>query len=103
MVDETQIEDLENFLSQSLMGFHHLFEPEKIKDILQVPTEDLDFFNIENMQEIQTLITDLMDKPSLDDKRRYLEGLNKDRYEKVLRAYFHIVDSTLLASPTHKH
>lgn len=103
MVDETQIEDLESFLSQSLMGFHHLFEAEKIKDILQIPTEDLDFFNMENMEEIQTLIKGLMEKPSLDDKRRYLESLNKDRYEKVLRAYFHIVDSTLLASPTHKH
>lgn len=103
MVDENHIEDLESFLSQSLMGFHHLFDSEKIKDILQVPTEDLDFFNLENMEDIQVLITDLMERTSLDEKRRYLEGLSKDKYEKVLRAYFHIVDSTLLAAPNHKH
>lgn len=103
MVDETHIEDLESFLSQSLIGFHHLFDAEKIKDILQVPTEDLDFFNLENMEEVQGLITKLMSKPSLDEKRRFLESLNKDRYEKVLRAYFHIVDSTLLAAPSSKH
>ena len=103
MVDETHIEDLESFLSQSLIGYHHLFDSKKIKDILQVPTEDLDFFNLENMQDIQVLITGLMERPSLDDKRRYLDGLSQDRYEKVLRAYFHIVDSTLLATPTSNH
>ena len=62
MVDDTQIEDLESFLSQSLMGYHHLFEPEKIKVILQTPTEDLDFFNLENMEDIQVLITELMER-----------------------------------------
>jgi hypothetical protein len=98
LVDEIQLEALEEFLSQSLKGHHHLFDQDRIKQILKVPTEDADFFTVENMEKIQGFIIELMKRQSLQEKRRYLQSLSTESYEMVVRAYFHIVDSTLQTS-----
>ena len=103
VVNENQLEALETFLSQSLKGHHHLFDQDHIKQILKTPTEEVDFFTVENMEKIQSLIVELMKRPSLPEKRRYLQSLGPDSYEMVVRAYFHIVDTTLQASPQHWH
>ena len=103
MVDENQLEALESFLNQSLKGHHHLFDQDRIKKILAKPNVGDEFFSVGNMEQIQTLIVELMKRPSLAEKRRYLHGLNSDSYEMVVRAYFHIVDSTMQAASNPVH
>lgn len=103
MVDDNQLEALETFLNQSLKGHHHLFDQDRIKVIMAKPGVTDEFFSIKNMERIQSLIVELMKRPSLAEKRRYLHGLNQDSYEMVVRAYFHIVDSTLQAASQPMH
>jgi len=103
MVNDAQLEALETFLNQSLKGHHHLFEDKRIKEILKKPTDQERFFTSENMERIQALIVDLMKRPSLAEKRRYLQSLNPQQYEMVVRAYFHIVDSTIQAGGQQLH
>ena len=103
VVDESQIQELERFLQQSMIGIHHLFEKDSITEILRTPNEETDFFNTENADRIQQLMIQLAQCPSLASKKHFLEDLDPESYELVVRTYFQIVDSTLLSSNISKH
>lgn len=102
-MEDKHLEDLEYFLSQSLKGYHILFEHSDIREILKVPTEDTDFFDMANMETVQGLISELMKKDSLEKKRAYLHTLEPSSYEMVVRAYFHIVDNSINGDASAKH
>jgi hypothetical protein len=103
MVKEEQIQALEQFLQQSLLGIHHLFDRDDILPILKTPNEKTDFFKVENLDKIQGLMIELAKRNSLDAKRSYLQDLDPGSYELIVRTYFQIVDSTLLSSKVTKH
>lgn len=102
-LDQENLEKIEELLCQSLNGFHLLFENDKVAQILRRPTEDLDFFNFENVDKIQSLFTELIQKESLFDKLCFIQSLDEDSYEILLRTYFHIVDNTALAVSKQTH
>jgi hypothetical protein len=101
--NEIQIKELEKLLNQSMRGFHHLFEKERIAEILKTPTEELDFFTVEYMTTIQKLFDDLIKKDTIQEKQAFIERLTEKNFEILLRTYFHIVDSTLLSQEHIKH
>lgn len=100
---ELQIQELEKLLNQSIRGFHHLFDKDQIAEILKTPTEELDFFTVDNMNLIQKLFNDLIKKETVQEKQAYIESLTPADFEVLLRTYFHIVDSTLMSSEPLKH
>lgn len=102
-VEEKNLDEIERLLTQSMRGIHHLFDNDKIARILQIPTESMDFFNYDNMDRIQDLFTELINRETLEEKKLFLNSLDPGDYEILLRTYFHIVDNTLLASSTEKH
>lgn len=102
-IDEKSMEEIERLLGQSLNGLHLLFENEKVAQVLRQPTEEIDFFNFENIDRIQALFTELINQDTLFDKLCFLHELDEESYEILLRTYFHIVDNTALASTTEKH
>ena len=102
-IKDVQIEELEKILNQSVRGIHHLFEKEKIAQILKTPTEELNFFTVENMTIIQKLFDELIQKKTIQEKQAYIERLNDKNFEILLRTYFHIVDSTIMTSEHVKH
>lgn len=99
---DLQIAELEKLLNQSVRGFHHLFDKDKISEILKTPTEELDFFTVDNMQTIQKLFDELIKKETMQEKQAFIERLNDQHFEILLRTYFHIVDSTILSSDQHQ-
>ena len=101
--EEQNLNKIELLLSQSMRGIHHLFDKEVIAKVLQTPTEDLDFFRFENMDKIQNLFNELIERESHHEKILFLETLSDEEYEVLLRTYFHILDSTVLAATTEKH
>lgn len=103
MMDERTLEELEFLLSQSMKGFHHLFERESLREILKTPTEDTEFFSLKTMEQVQGLIVQLMKKKTLEEKRAYLQKLQPKSYELVVRAYFHIVDNSLNSGISTRH
>lgn len=88
---------------QSMQGVHLLFDNKTIARILKTPTEKIDFFSFENMDRIQNLFTELIKRESIFAKLNYLESLDEESFEILLRTYFHIVDSTALSALELKH
>ncbi len=100
---DPKLEALEKLLNQSMMGIHHLFENRQIANILKTPTEEIDFFTSKNMDVIQKLFDQLIQKSSIEEKRAFIDRLSPVQYEMLLRTYFHIVESTLLTNGVVRH
>ncbi len=102
-INQDQLKQLESLLSQSTMGIHLLFERPRIAEILKNPTEALEFFSFENLNRVQSILGDFLQRPSFEEKQRYLMDLDDQSYEILVRSYFNIVENTILEATKHKH
>lgn len=102
-IEKNQLEQIEYLLHQSAQGFHLLFDHEVVKKILALPTEQMDFFTFENVQKIQKILGEFIERKTFFDKQRFLEGLDAETYELLVRSYFNIVDNTVFESTKLKH
>ena len=84
-------------------GIHLLFDNETIARILRNPTEQMDLFHFRNLDKIQDLFTEFVKRQGLQEKRMWLESLDQESFEMLLRTYFHIVDNTLFAADSIRH
>jgi hypothetical protein len=100
---EHQLEQIESLLAQSLNGYHFLFDNDTIANILSLPTEEIDLFKIENLERIQELLSGLISCKTCREKQEYLDELDCESYEILLRTYFHIVENSLLSTATLRH
>jgi len=76
-------------------GIHLLFDNETIAKVLKTPTEHVDLFALKNLDKIQELFTDFIQKKTLQEKQIYLSSLDQESFEMLLRTYFHIVDNSI--------
>lgn len=84
-------------------GIHLLFDNETIAKILKTPTEEKELFHFKNLDRIQELFTAFVQNESLQQKRMWLESLDQESFEMLLRTYFHIVDNSLFAADNTRH
>lgn len=102
-ISEQQLDQIEHLLQQSMNGLHILFDHKTVAEILRTPTENMDLFNEGNLKKIDQLFKDLVQRENLNSKRLFLESLDPQSFEILLRTYFHIVDNTLRTSVAWKH
>jgi hypothetical protein len=103
MVDDHQLKSLEGFLTQSLRGHHHLFDKTRLKQVLKDPQyQDVDVRH-DQLDELQKILTGLMNRTSMSEKQSYMDSLTESQFNLLVRAYFQIVDSTLQASKQELH
>jgi hypothetical protein len=102
-IEADKLQEIEYLLSQSVQGLHHLFDNEIIANILKTPTEDIDFFNIDNIKKVQGILSDFIAQKTMVEKQRFLKNLDKKSYELLVRTYFNIVDNAVLESSKFKH
>ena len=102
-IKQSELNEIEMLLNQSVKGYHYLFDNKQVAQILKTPTENMDFFNKSNIQRIQELLTGLLSKKSYHQKQTYLNSLTHQNFELLVRTYFHIVDSTVMASLRNTH
>ena len=102
-IKQTELHEIELMLNQSMKGYHFLFDHKKVAQILRTPTEGMDIFNKANLRQIQDLLTGLLSKKYLHEKQSYLDSLTHKNFELLVRTYFHIVDSTMIAATRHTH
>ena len=102
-IKQSDINKMELFLNQSAKGCHFLFDHKKVAQILKTPTEESQFFNKDNMGRIQELLVGLLSQKSFRQKQDYLNSLNHQSFELLVRTYFHIVDSTVMAGLINTH
>ena len=84
-INQTQMKQLEVLLNQSTKGIHLLFDNDSLSEILQNPTEALEFFTVENLNKVQSLLGDFLQKQSLEDKIHFLRSLEKEDYERAAK------------------
>lgn len=101
--DESSLEQIEYLLYQSTQGFHFMFDHEEIVKVMSRPTEERDFFTLKNMEKVQGMLTKFLERPTMSEKRTFLESLNADDHELLIRAYFHLVENTILANTDIRH
>ena len=102
-ITDRDLHEIEFFLNQSTRGHHLLFDRNQVVEILKTPTEKIDFFKDINLVQVQNLLQEFISVRSLQGKRRYLQSLDRKTFEILLRTYFHIVDSAVLAATDTVH
>ncbi len=102
-IKQKDLTEMEMLLNQSVKGHHFLFDHRKIAQILKTPTEEINFFSKENIDHIQKLLTGLLSQKSFYKKQSYLNSLDHRNFEILVRLYFHILDSTVMASLKSTH
>jgi hypothetical protein len=100
---DIHLEQIEYLIYQGTQGHHFIFEKPDIVRVLSQPTDESDFFTLETMEKVQSLLSELLDRTSIDEKRSFLERLGREEYELLLRAYFHLVENTILSHSKLRH
>lgn len=102
-LEEKSLERMEALLAHSTMGVHVLFDNNAIASALKEGSDDADFQNVDKMKQVQDVMTELIAKKTYFEKLSFLNGLDKDTYNMVIRAYFHIVENTVRAAKSSLH
>ncbi|MBL7715715.1 MAG: hypothetical protein JNL01_09630 [Bdellovibrionales bacterium] len=95
-VSQDQLDQVEYLITQSIQGHHALFGFEGFEDVKRIlekgaqqPIQESEAYEVE--PHIERLIL----QPSLEEKKAYLEGLDRKTYERVVLTYFNIVENNL--------
>lgn len=102
-VEEKSLARMEALLSHSAMGVHVLFDNNSIAQVFREVKDDRDFYDFHKMKKVQDVMTELIAKKTYFEKKAYLGTLDQESYEMLIRAYFHIVENTVLANNERKH
>lgn len=102
-VSEDQLSQVEYLIQQSLHGNHVLFDLECVREIFERNVNRSCSFVEEDAYEVEPLIEKLILQPTLQQKRAFLEALDTETLERVVRTYFNIVENNLYESSKEKH
>lgn len=102
-LEEASLERMEALLSHSAMGVHVLFENSKIAEVLKEVKDEKDFYSFDKMKKVQDVMTELIARKTYFEKMAYLQALDPESYQMLVRAYFHIVENTVRANHEHRH
>lgn len=92
---ESNLQQIEYLLAQSIKGLHLLFDKQKIKLAYTQPKNGIVDFDKEDRDKIQALFAGLIQSTSIHDKEGYLNQLSDEDQEILIKAYFHIVENTI--------
>ena len=98
LLNEEDLQQMEFLLNHCKNGTHVLFENQELEDILKKVVNDADYFNPDRMDHVQTLLSELIGKRSLLEKKDFLKSLPEDEYELIVRAYFHIIENNVFTA-----
>jgi hypothetical protein len=93
-IDRAQAEQVKYLLEQAMQGNHILFEPSTLRRILEKPSLPRDESETKKYS-VEHHIEKIMGFPTLAEKRAYLERMNAETFEAVVRTYLTIVENTL--------
>ena len=102
-VSQERLEQIEYLLQSSTKGIHPLFDRDTLVNILQEPIDTMDYFNLDNLNRVQDILTEMIRQPTIAEKRHYLSTLEDDAYALFVRTYFNIVENTVLTSSQNHH
>lgn len=97
------LEMMDQLVYQSTKGFHILFERSDIVRAIQDNDPSLEENTVEKLKLIQELLYGFIKLKTFEEKKVYLKKLNKRDTTLLIRAYFKIVDNSILNKTGDKH
>jgi len=80
-----------------------MFENREIAKVMRIPTDERKFFTFQNVEKVQKLLSTFFEKPTIGERRNFTETLPREDFELLIRAYFHLVENTILAHSNLRH
>lgn len=102
-ISDSHLDQIEHLLAQSMNGIHLLFDNETIARILKIPTEEKELFRSQNLGKIQDLFSRFVQQETFQEKQEFLQALDKESFELLLRTYFQIVDNSMSTAELRRH
>ena len=102
-LDEEQINNLKMILNQSHFGIHLLFDNQFISDVFKQDFKEDDFFTVENLVSAQEDLIRLIKAQSIEHKKSYISKLNRDQQNRLVRAYFYIIENDIKQNQSRPH
>lgn len=103
-ISKNQMNQVEYLIDQSIRGNHVLFDLDALRRVfwkenprLSNTLSEQEAYSVEH--HIERLITE----PSLAQKRAYLEALDEDTFEMVVKTYFNIIENNIYESLEVQH
>ena len=94
-LNEQQIQSLQSILTQSEFGIHVLFDNKLISEVFKQDYSEEEFFDVENIKQVQDSIIKLLQFKTLVEKRDYINSLSESDRHRIVRAYFYIIENNL--------
>lgn len=104
-VSQEQVAQVEYLIEQSIQGNHILFDAADLNRVFRKGHEYPDNSELDENQAyaVEHHIEKLLVAPSLQEKRAYLEKLDRPTFEAVVRTYFNIVENNLFETIEARH
>lgn len=96
-IDNSQIDEIQYIIRQSMNGLHILFDNDTIKKYLRDKDSEDDIFDEVNSKRTEALLEKFMSTPSITAKKLFFKELSEEDKSLLLRTYFNIVENNVLS------
>lgn len=93
-VSQEQLRQVEYMIAQSAIGNHVLFDTDTVRRVFSTSSTGRAFTE-HDAYSVEHHIERLMVQPTLNEKKAYLEHLDTETFEQVVRTYFNIVENNI--------
>lgn len=97
------LEQMDNLILQSAKGVHLLFDKADIIAALNDSNRHKDENDIKKLKKIQEVLYKFISLKKYDEKREFLKTLKSDEYSLLIRAYFKIVENSMMNKVKIRH
>ena len=80
-----------------------LFDNSLISEVFKSNYSEDDFFEVDNIKQIQEHLIQLLQYKTLLEKRSYIDSLNVADRHRIVRAYFYIIENNLRSTQKLTH
>lgn len=98
-IEPNSLRQMEDLFTQSARGIHLLFDNHTIAKAMK--TDEM--VAIEDLEQVQTVMTELISRNSIFEKMDYLRDLEPEKLALLVKAYFRLLDSTLVVQKSLMH
>lgn len=105
MVDLTYecLEQMDNLILQSAKGVHLLFDKKEIVRALNDSSCHQDENDIEKLKKIQEVLYEFISLKQYAEKKDFLKTISPEEHSLLIRAYFKIVENSMLNKVKTRH
>ena len=95
------LEQMDNLILQSAKGIHIHFDKNDISKALRANSKDET--DLEKLKKVQEVLYKFISLKNYNEKSDFLKTLKKEEYNLLIRAYFKIVDNSMLTKTKTRH